>query len=172
MDLDVDPKVLHEPIPETARGNQQSAPKFYTLKTFELSEGRSSYTLAQSDLFRLSMKVYAEGGENMMHAHAYEDHAFTILKGQATFHVGSDEKVQVVNAHQGVFMPRGVLYRFESTGEENLVILRVGAEVDMINKELWRIKPDGTAATPDTPERRKANGYLPPVVVPGKFHFG
>ena len=170
--MELDLKLLEQPIPSSARGEQKTEPEFYTLKTFQLAEGRSSYTLAQSDLFRISIKVYAEGGENAMHAHAYEDHAFTILKGQATFHVGSEGDVRVVNAYEGVFIPRGAVYRFESTGTENLVILRVGAEVEQQNKDLWRVKSDGSAATPDTPERRKANGYVAPVVVPGKYHFG
>jgi len=75
----------------------------------------------------LTLKVYAEGGENAMHYHLNEEHAFIILQGEATFHLDTDENAHVVHQWEGVFLPRGAHYYFQSSGNENLVLLRVGA---------------------------------------------
>jgi len=60
--------------------------EFFSLKTPYLSEGRSNTLLARTDFLRLTVKVYAEGGENALHTHSKEDHAFIVLEGEATFH--------------------------------------------------------------------------------------
>lgn len=98
----------------------------FTLKTPYLSKGRTNKSLASTDLLKLRVKVYAEGGENGLHAHQDEDHAFVVLEGQATFH---DEKgtTTVVNQYEGIMLPKGAYYYFQSSGDTNLVLLRAGA---------------------------------------------
>src|SRR5438093_9857244 len=98
----------------------------FSLRTPLLSEGRTNQEVAGTDQLKLRVKVYAEGGENGLHAHHDEDHAFVILQGQATFH-DETEKTTVVNKNEGILLPRGSFYYFQSTGYENLVLLRVGA---------------------------------------------
>ena len=39
------------------------------------------------------LKVYASGGENELHAHPQEDHAFIVLQGRAAFFGPNDEAV-------------------------------------------------------------------------------
>ena len=41
----------------------------FSLKTPLLSEGRSNLQVAATDLLKLRVKVYAEGGENGLHTH-------------------------------------------------------------------------------------------------------
>lgn len=53
----------------------------FTLKTPLLSKGRTNKVLAATDLLKLRVKVYAEGGENALHTHKDEDHAFVVLGG-------------------------------------------------------------------------------------------
>ena len=98
----------------------------FTLKTPLLAKGRTNKVLAATDLLKLRVKVYAEGGENALHTHLDEDHAFVVLEGQATFH---DEQgdTTVVNRYEGIMLPRGAYYFFQSTGDTNLVLLRAGA---------------------------------------------
>jgi mannose-6-phosphate isomerase-like protein (cupin superfamily) len=111
------------------------------------------------------VKVYAEGGENATHTHLAEDHVFLVLAGQATFHLGKDgEQTQVANTYEGVFLPKGSYYRFESSGDENLVMYRVGAGK---RYEGDRADPTGDAL----PGGSEKNKHVEGVAVPGKF-FG
>ncbi len=60
--------------------------QIFSLKTPLLSAGRTNTPVAGTDLLKVRVKVYAEGGENGLHAHFDEDHSFIILQGQATFY--------------------------------------------------------------------------------------
>jgi mannose-6-phosphate isomerase-like protein (cupin superfamily) len=134
----------------------------FQLKTPLLSEGRTNKVLAQTDLLKLRIKVYAEGGENGLHTHHDEDHAFVILQGQATFY---DEagSVTVVDKYEGIMLPKGAYYYFSSTGSENLVLLRAGAGR----------KPEGghRLGTHGRPLTREENKHITGVPIPGEF-FG
>jgi mannose-6-phosphate isomerase-like protein (cupin superfamily) len=134
----------------------------FSLKTPLLSEGRSNQALAGTDLLKLRVKVYAEGGENGLHTHMDEDHSFVILKGQATFHdeVGNST---VVNKYEGILLPRGAYYYFESSGNENLVLLRVGAGREA--------QGDFRVGTNGRPLTREENKHIDGTPIPGKF-FG
>ena len=134
----------------------------FSMKTPLLSEGRSNQEIAATELLKLRMKVYAEGGENGLHRHIDEDHAFVILQGQATFH-DEEENLSVVNKYEGIMIPRGAAYYFTSTGDENLVLLRVGAGRKPGSG--FRLGPNGVPLTPEE------NGHIEGVVIPGKF-FG
>src|SRR3954471_21557023 len=87
----------------------------FSLKTRLLSQGSHTTYLAQSQLLSVAMKAYASGGENKMHQHPEEDHAFVVLQGQATFHIGTDENIKVVNRNEGVMLPAGTCYWFLSS---------------------------------------------------------
>ena len=143
----------------------KAAPKAeaFTLKAPLLSVGRSNRVLGETDLLKLRLKVYAEGGENGLHTHLDEDHAFVILQGQATF---SDREgnTTVVNKHEGIMLPRGAFYHFLSSGDENLVLLRVGAGREAEGD--FRVGPHGVPLT------REENGHIEGVPVPGAFFGG
>jgi mannose-6-phosphate isomerase-like protein (cupin superfamily) len=139
--------------------------QFFSLRTPLLADGRSDTTVAQTDLLRLRLKVYASGGENVMHFHPHEDHSFVVLQGEATFHIGTDDAVTVLTTYNGVMIPRGVSYWFQSSAPENLVMLRAGAA------EKWpddgRLGPDGKPL----PGYSAANKHVEGVPLPGQF-FG
>jgi len=90
-----------------------------------LAQGTSYEPLATAENLWLAIKVYASGGENALHAHGGEDHAFVILQGKATF-TFEDGNSTLVGTHEGVMIPKGVKYKFEADEAENLVLLRVG----------------------------------------------
>ena len=128
-----------------------------------LSKGRYDTVLAAADEFVARVKVYYEGGENATHTHLEEDHLFFVLAGQATFHLGREgEEVKVVNPHEGMMLPRGAFYRFQSSGEENLVMLRVGASS---GEDRGRMGPDGNPL----PGHSVANNHVEGVPVPGQY---
>ena len=91
-----------------------------------LRTGVRDHPMFDSDLLWCHLKIYAEGGENDLHAHPKEDHAFLVLEGSARFENGAGEELPV-GKFDGVFVPRGALYRFTNSGEGNLVMLRIGA---------------------------------------------
>ena len=91
------------------------AAQLFSLKTPMLSEGRMDNHVAQTDLMKVTVKVYAAGGENAMHMHPHEDHAFIVLQGQATFHLETDDNIKVLNKNDGVMLPKGTSYWFLSS---------------------------------------------------------
>ena len=136
-----------------------------TLKTPLLSNGRTTSFIVQTDLLGVAVKVYAEGGENVIHAHAREEHMFLVLAGQATFHLGKEERAQVVNRFEGVLLPAKAYYWFQSSGDRNLVMVRVGARYP--GEKAGRLTPDGRDIPGDSPE----NKQVPRIERPGKW-FG
>ncbi len=142
----------------------KAEPTIFPLKQQLLSSGRSRTPLAKSDLMTATLMVYAEGGENAMHAHMEEDHLFVIMNGEATFHLDSDDNIHVVKKHECVMMPKGCFYWFNASGDENLVMLRVGARVAG-QADDDRIDPSGGSMRGNSAE----NKHTPGVPVPGKF---
>jgi mannose-6-phosphate isomerase-like protein (cupin superfamily) len=141
----------------------QTEPTQFDLTAQLLDQGRSMDLLAKSDLMAAHIKVYAEGGENGLHTHDHEDHIFVVLAGEATFRTGVEEQERVVSKYQGIMLPKGAYYRFESSGEENLVLLRVGAQVP--GTPHYRTKPDGTPIPGDSPD----NKQVPVIPRAGKY---
>ena len=137
----------------------------FSLRTPLLSEGRTTTLVAESELMTVMIKVYAQGGENALHAHTQEDHCFIVLDGEATFY-DEDETPTVVKKYQGIMLPKGAYYWFMNTGDTNLVLARVGASTSK-GKAHRRINPEGGELLADSKENKHVTG----VPVPGKF-FG
>ena len=98
----------------------------FSMRNLPLLEQGTTYDpLATAENLWVNIKVYASGGENALHAHGGEDHAFVVLQGKATFTFG-DGRTSLVGQHEGVMIPRNVSYKFEADEAENLVMLRVG----------------------------------------------
>ena len=101
-------------------------PALFSIRNLPLLEQGTSYDpLATAENLWVNVKVYASGGENALHAHAGEDHAFIVLQGMATF-TFADGRTSIVRQYEGVMIPKNVQYRFEADETENLVLLRVG----------------------------------------------
>ena len=99
----------------------------FSMRNLPLLEQGTTYDpLATAENLWMSIKVYASGGENALHAHGGEDHAFIVLQGKATFTFG-DRSSTDVGKYEGVMIPKNALYKFQADESENLVLLRVGA---------------------------------------------
>ena len=129
----------------------KQAAEVFNLRTPYLDQGRTTDLRARTDLMTVTMKVYAEGGENGMHNHPHEDHSFIVLEGEATFHIESDDNVKTVRQHEGIMLPKGVNYWFQCVPGENLVMIRVGASYP--GEKRGRLTPDGQ----DIPGDSEAN---------------
>jgi mannose-6-phosphate isomerase-like protein (cupin superfamily) len=97
----------------------------FKLRAPLLDEGRSNTHMGKTDNMWATLKVYASGGENTLHAHPREDHMFVIMQGSARFYDDKGAAIEVVR-HEGVMLPAGTYYYFYATSEEPLVLLRVG----------------------------------------------
>ncbi len=115
----------------------------FSMRNLPLLEQGTSYDpLATAENLWAAVKVYASGGENALHAHGGEDHAFIVLQGKATF-TFADGASKVVRMHEGVMIPKNVQYKFEADEAENLVLLRVGGGERTV-KGLDHLTPFGT----------------------------
>jgi mannose-6-phosphate isomerase-like protein (cupin superfamily) len=80
-----------------------------------------------STLLGLGMQVVLEGGETNRHAHTGQDAAWLVLEGRARFYGKTDNDVFELNPLEGIFIPDGQDYWFESASDKPLKILRMSA---------------------------------------------
>jgi mannose-6-phosphate isomerase-like protein (cupin superfamily) len=143
-----------------------------------LSDGVITALLGSADNLWVHAKIYSAGGENALHEHPQEDHAFFVLQGVATF-VDATEQETELRQYEGIMIPKGTLYRFQSGAEENLVMLRIGGaqrgEGDVVPASefpapmITRLGTDGLPQAGDSRENGTAS--RPVVEVPGQY-FG
>jgi mannose-6-phosphate isomerase-like protein (cupin superfamily) len=133
-----------------------------------LSSGQTTEPLVTCEHLWLHSKVYSRGGENALHAHLAEDHAFFVLQGAVEFRFG-DGSTTRVEALEGMMVPKAVEYCFEAQGGENLVMLRMAGgtrtvTTSIVDADHNLIVDNASAAKGKTPSE-------PVVEIPGKF-FG
>lgn len=123
---DIKPLLAPEEILRALKESiRPGVPSFFRLRTQLPAAGRSDLPIAATERMTVILKSYAEGGENEIHAHPHEDHVFVVLQGQASFY-GPRGELKAANPYDGVVLPAGSFYRFVSSGEVPLVMLRVG----------------------------------------------
>jgi mannose-6-phosphate isomerase-like protein (cupin superfamily) len=84
-------------------------------------------TLCRSEYLKASVQFVREGGENNLHSHPHRDEIFFVLGGRCRVYSTGDEMIADIGLHEGVLIPRGFPYWFESSGAEPLEILLVAA---------------------------------------------
>ena len=144
---------------------ENKKPTVFKLRAQMLEQGRTDTMLAATDDLSLRIKVYASGGENTLHAHTTEDHAFVILQGSARFY-GPDGEIMELGANEGIMMPRGNFYRFNATSEEPLVLLRIGSPNYKRQKKPYRINVHGEEMRGDAKENKTG----PAIFKEGEFY--
>ena len=132
----------------------RNAPEFFELSAQLPAVGRADTPIAATPNMTVLLKCYASGGENALHAHTNEDHAFVVLQGEATFY-GPEEERKIVGLLCGVVFPHGSLYRFISTGNSTLVMLRVGCAVDSTLDVYARVGSNGQPMAGDSAENKQ-----------------
>jgi mannose-6-phosphate isomerase-like protein (cupin superfamily) len=142
--------------------------KVVTLRTPLLSNGRTTDFIARGDVLSVAVKVYAEGGENALHAHTTNEHVHMVLQGQATFY-DEEGTATVVNKYEGMWLPKGAFYYFQSTGDENLVLMSCyAATPGSSSGEEGRMGIDRKPL----PAYSEANKRVEGTPIPGKFFGG
>ena len=137
----------------------------FSLKTPYLSSGRITNLVSKAEGLWIHTKINAEGGENGLHCHTQEDHAFIVLEGEGTF-FDEEGNETTLKPFQGIMIPKGAYYRYLNTGKGNLMVVRVGGgtKTDAVAS---RIDPDGKPLHTNSED----NKYIEGVPIPGKF-FG
>jgi mannose-6-phosphate isomerase-like protein (cupin superfamily) len=155
-------------------------PAFFSMRnTPLLAQGTTYDPLATAENLWVNLKVYASGGENALHTHAGEDHAFIILQGKATF-TFADGRTAEVGKYEGVMIPKNVAYKFIADEAENLVMLRMGGGVrqgtgldDLTSfgtpKDVTRRTSFADGSTKVGNDPRNGENAKVRVVAPGKF---
>jgi mannose-6-phosphate isomerase-like protein (cupin superfamily) len=116
--------------------------------------------VAETENLWIHTKINYEGGENEIHTHLDEDHAFIVLEGQMSVFDENGGEIRV-GRYQGVMIPKGAYYRYLNTGDGNLVVLRVGAGVKGQKQggDEMRVRPDGRPL----PALSEENKTVPPI---------
>jgi mannose-6-phosphate isomerase-like protein (cupin superfamily) len=91
--------------------------------------------LAQDDVMSAIVHKIAEGGETNLHCHRSADATWVVLEGQITFYDEDNEVISVLNPRDGLFVPRGKAYWFQSTSKEPAVLFRVSSRHPNIPNE-------------------------------------
>jgi mannose-6-phosphate isomerase-like protein (cupin superfamily) len=106
--------------------------------------GKSRKGLGAGGMVTASVQYIAEGGDNNLHAHSAEDEVFLVLGGRVRFYGRGDVVVAELGEKEGIIIPRGFPYWFESASEEVLSIYKVGAQDPYIKNE--RLNFEGLTA--------------------------
>ena len=97
--------------------------------------------LCQTDIIRGAVQVIKEGGDNNLHSHTGMDGFWMGLRGRARYYGPGDEVLGEFGVHEGIVMPRGAQYWFESIGDEDLELLQVVAFDRDVKNERIDIEP-------------------------------
>jgi mannose-6-phosphate isomerase-like protein (cupin superfamily) len=124
--------------------------------TAEFEGVKKTWQVCNSDLMKVQVQVVKSGGENNLHTHTGEDAFWYVISGAVKFYGEGDQLVGEYKKGEGVLIPRGYKYWFESASQEPLEILRVTARdqnidnkrVDLSPKKQWMIEQSTFGARP------------------------
>ena len=102
--------------------------KVFKYKTPEFEGVKKSMVVCNSDLMRVMVQVVKDGGENNLHSHTGDDAFWYVLNGAVKFYGEGDRLIGEFTKGEGILIPRGFQYWFESSGSDPLEILRVTAK--------------------------------------------
>lgn len=128
-------------------------------KPTDMPSGKAIIQLAGSDIIRGRVQVVREGGENNLHSHRGMDGFWMVLAGRVKFYGPGDIVIGEFGKYEGILIPRGEQYWFESaSNDEELEILQMagfekGTKVERIDAEAQKLKV-GTVEVKEVSETR------------------
>jgi mannose-6-phosphate isomerase-like protein (cupin superfamily) len=93
----------------------------------EFEGGKRAVRLGRTDRMLANLQVVKQGGENELHSHRHLDGFWMVIRGHARFYGEGNALLGDFGPYEGIVIPRGFPYWFESTGGEDLEILQVEA---------------------------------------------
>ena len=106
---------------------QNSYQTFSYKRPEELRRGKGIVELAKTPMLRGRVQIVKEGGENNLHFHRGMDGFWMVLEGKVKFYGPGDVLIGEFGKHEGIMIPAGVQYWFESSGDVPLEILQMAA---------------------------------------------
>jgi mannose-6-phosphate isomerase-like protein (cupin superfamily) len=107
-------------MPQEAKEFRYQTPQFEGVK--------KTLQVCNSDLMKVQVQVVKDGGENNLHTHTGDDAFWYVIRGAVKFYGEGDRLVGEYQKGEGILIPRGYKYWFESAAPEPLEILRVTAK--------------------------------------------
>ncbi len=135
----------------TANTDQNLAYQTFSYKKPEnLRRGKGIVQLAKSDIIRGRVQIVSEGGENNLHSHNGMDGFWMVLEGKVKFYGPGDVLIGEFAKHEGILIPRGAQYWFESSGDEPLQILQMagfekGVKVERVDVAPQKLDPESVS---------------------------
>ena len=114
-------------MPTKLEGAVLAGGRPFTYSPPELRENKHAVFLARTDHLLATVQVLREGGENNLHSHPHQDGFWMVLSGAVRFYGENDAVIAELGKNEGVLIPRGTKYWFESSSSEPLEILQVEA---------------------------------------------
>jgi mannose-6-phosphate isomerase-like protein (cupin superfamily) len=102
--------------------------KVFKYQTPQFDGVKKTLHVCNSDLMKVQVQVVKDGGENNLHSHTGDDAFWYVMSGAVKFYGEGDEVIGEFNKGEGILIPRGFKYWFESSSSEPLEILRVTAK--------------------------------------------
>ena len=97
--------------------------------------------LCSSDIVFSNVQVVKTGGETNLHTHTANDGVWMVLKGRAKFYGIDNALLADLGPLQGIHIPRGFYYWFESSSSELLELLQVEAIDKSVEKRRLDVTP-------------------------------
>lgn len=120
-------------MPQEAKEFRHQTPEFEGVK--------KTWQVCNSDLMKVQVQVVKNGGENNLHTHTGEDAFWYVISGAVKFYGEGDTLVGEYKKGEGILVPRGYKYWFESASPEPLEILRVTAKDQNIDNKRVDLSP-------------------------------
>jgi mannose-6-phosphate isomerase-like protein (cupin superfamily) len=118
----------------------QEAKEFrYRMPEFE--GVKKTLQVCNSDLMKVQVQIVKDGGENNLHTHTGEDAFWFVMSGAVKFYGEGDKLIGEYQKGEGILVPRGFKYWFESAASEPLEILRVTAKDQNIDNKRVDLSP-------------------------------
>jgi mannose-6-phosphate isomerase-like protein (cupin superfamily) len=131
---------------------QQTQETVFKYLTPEVDKAKTVVRLCRSDIMYASVHVLTHGGETNLHAHLAQDGFWMVLRGKARFYGEGNVVIAELGPNEGILVPRGFQYWFESSSSELLELLQVEA----IDKTMKNGRIDVTPVTSATKLAREA----------------
>ena len=136
-----------EALTQEFNGKPVTASVFGYQRPEKLEKGKGIVRLCRSDIVYSTVQVLQDGGENNLHAHPAQDGIWIVLKGRVKFYGKGDVVLAELGPMQGIHIPRGFYYWFESASPEMLEILQVEAIDKSVRNERLNATPQKDFAT-------------------------
>ena len=115
--------------------------KEFTFRTPDFEGVKKTWQVCNSDLMKVQVQVVKDGGENNLHTHTGEDAFWYVISGAVKFYGEGDKLVGEYQKGEGLLVPRGFKYWFESASSDALEILRVTAKDQNIDNKRVDLSP-------------------------------